>query len=76
MIKTKFQKVANKVKTDKDHVHILLQYNPTESITNIVSRLKQHSTYEAWEYHWYFLSHQYWKEKTLWSDGYFVASIG
>ena len=42
------------METDKDHVHILLQYNPTDSM------LKKH----------------YWKEHTLWSDGYFAASIG
>ena len=31
-----------RMETDKDHIHILLQYNPTDSITNIVSLLKQY----------------------------------
>ena len=39
---------VKRMETDKDHVHILLQYSPTDSITNIVSCLKQYSTYEAW----------------------------
>ena len=34
-----------RMETDQDHIHILLQYNPTDSITEIASRLKQHSTY-------------------------------
>lgn len=30
----------------------------------------------VWKHYWSFLNQKYWKEKTLWSDGYFVASIG
>jgi len=33
-----------RMETDRDHIHILLQYNPTDSITKIVSFLKQQST--------------------------------
>lgn len=36
-----------RMETDKDHLHMLLQYNPTDSVTRIVSTLKQHSTYYA-----------------------------
>lgn len=28
-----------KMETDKNHIHLLIQYNPTDSITKIVSRL-------------------------------------
>ncbi len=63
------------METDRDHLHILLQYNPTDSITRIVSLLKQHSTHLAWADHEPFLCRHYWKEKTFWSDGYFAASI-
>lgn len=65
-----------KMETDKDHIHILLQYNPTDSIKNIVSLLKQKSTYMAWINYNNILKRCYWKEHTLWSDGYFAASIG
>ena len=65
-----------RMETDKDHIHILLQYNPVDSITSIVSLLKQFSTYKAWKHHHKMLSQYYWKEKTLWSDGYFAASVG
>lgn len=64
------------METDSDHLHILLQYNPTDSISRIVSLLKQHFTYRVWQAHETFLSKHYWKEKTFWSDGYFAASIG
>ena len=64
------------METDKDHIHILLQYNPTDSITQIVSSLKQESTYHAWKLFYPMLRQHYWKERTLWSDGYFAASIG
>lgn len=33
------------METDREHIHILLQYNPRDSVTRIVSTLKQHSTY-------------------------------
>lgn len=36
-----------RMETDRDHIHMLIQYNPTDSITNIVSVLKQHTTYKA-----------------------------
>ena len=29
-----------RMQSEKDHIHILLQYNPTDSITKIVSVLK------------------------------------
>ena len=65
-----------RMETDRDHIHMLLQYNPTDSVTRIVSALKQRSTWTAWKKYDTFLKRHYWKERTLWSDGYFAASIG
>lgn len=65
-----------RMETDRDHIHILLQYNPTDSITKIVSSLKQQSTWLAWKSHGAMLQKHYWRERTLWSDGYFAASVG
>ena len=39
------------METDKDHIHILLQYPPGDSIRHIVSILKQESTYYIWRTH-------------------------
>ena len=43
-----------------DHVHILLQYNPTGSVSRIVSVLKQCSTQYAWRDYDDFLCQFYW----------------
>lgn len=64
------------IETDKDHIHILLQYNSKDSIAYVVKTLKQISTFEMWKHYQHYLSKYYWKERTLWSDGYFACSIG
>ena len=66
------------MEVDKDHVHVLVNYNPTQSILEIVRLLKQVSTYRLWrtnDNHRYLQKH-FWKERTFWSDGYFACSIG
>ena len=62
--------------TDKDHVHILLEYSLKVSVSDIVKQFKQYSMYQMWGYHEEYLTKQYWKHKILWSDGYFSCSIG
>lgn len=64
------------METDKDYVHLLIQYPPTDSISAIVRVLKQGSTYSMWRKHSACLRKVYWYRKTLWSKGYFFASIG
>lgn len=64
------------METDKDHVHILLEYTPYMSVSLIVKTLKQYSTYQMWDVHEEYLSKMYWKRRVLWSDGYFACSIG
>ena len=64
------------METDKDHVHMLLKYSPNVSVSDIVKQLKQYRTYQMWKSHKGYLSKQYWKHQILWSDGYFVCSIG
>lgn len=64
------------METDKDHVHILLEYRPKVSVSEIVKQLKQDSTHQMWSHHSDYLSRRYWKHRTLWSDGYFACSIG
>ena len=64
------------METDKDHVHILLEYSPKVSVSDIVKQLKQYRAYQMWKIHGDYLSKQYWKHYILWSDGYFACSIG
>ena len=62
--------------SDIDHIHFLIRYIPRLSVTSIVRRLKQQSTMAIWQKHKSILSRNFWKERTFWSDGYFVCSIG
>lgn len=65
-----------RMETDKDHVHILLQYTPNDTVSQIVSTTKSYSTYHIWKKHNEYLKNYFWKENTFWSDGYFACSIG
>ena len=66
------------MEVDKDHIHMLVSYNPTQSVLDIVRLLKQISTYRIWRQNnnYNYLKKQFWVEKTFWSDGYFTCSIG
>lgn len=80
-IKNKCFEIANRsnfdidiLETDKDHIHLLVNYEPKISLLSIVRRLKQETTFHVWKN--FDLSKEFWKERTFWSDGYFVCSIG
>lgn len=64
------------MEADKDHIHLMIQHIPRMSISSIVNRIKSISTKRIWELHPTILQKHFWKEKTFWSDGYFVCSIG
>ena len=62
--------------TDKDHIHILLEYDATERICDIISVIKQRTTHWLWMRYRDVLSKKYWKKHIFWSDGYFACSVG
>lgn len=64
------------LETDKDHVHLLVDAPPTLSPFDIINRLKSQSTFHIWKRFANFLQRHFWKEKTFWSDGYFVCTTG
>jgi len=66
------------MEVDKNHVHLLVQYSPTQSVLEVVRWFKQISTFRIWRQNknHNYLSKHFWKEKTFWSDGYFACSIG
>ena len=39
------------METDGDYIHILLQYNPSDSITKIIGVLKSYNAYHIWRAH-------------------------
>jgi putative transposase len=61
---------------DQDHIHLLIETIPRISPSQICRVLKQESTIFLWKNHSNYLSKFYWKEQTLWSDGYFCSTIG
>lgn len=64
------------IETDKDHVHLLVSAEPKVSPLQIVRRLKQESTARLWKLYPHELHRWFYRERTLWTDEYFVSSIG
>ena len=72
----KYNVTIKEMETDKDHIHYLIETEPNISVSQIVNLMKSYITYHIWERHQEFLSKHFWKEHTLWTDGYFVCSVG
>lgn len=68
--------VIHSMECDKDHIHYLIETTPNVCISNIVRAMKSYTTYHIWKEYNQFLSRIFWKEKTFWTDGYFITSIG
>ena len=64
------------METDKDHIHLMIQYFPRISISAIINRIKSMTTHCIWSQHEKLLRKHFWREKTFWTDGYFACSIG
>lgn len=64
------------MQTDKDHIHLLVDYDTTQTVADIVKCIKQKSTYYLWQRYAVLLSQHYWKKRVFWSDGYFACSVG
>lgn len=64
------------METDKDHIHYMISYTPTLSISKIVNLMKSYVTFHIWKIEYKMLKKEFWKEKTFFTDGYFVCSIG
>lgn len=62
---------------DKNHIHILIEFKPFLSITQVVRRLKQYTTNYIWTHKEEYIKKYYWKNKRiLWTNGYFCGTIG
>lgn len=64
------------MEVDIDHLHLMITSTPNLSPTQIVRKLKQESTIYMWQLFPEELKKHFWKERTFWTDGYFVSSIG
>jgi putative transposase len=82
-IKLLFKNICNKhsvfikyMESDKNHIHYLLETSPNINISNLIKTIKSYTTYHIWNKYNNILNKHYWKERILWTDGYFICSIG
>ena len=60
---------------DKDHVHMLVSIPPTMAVGKAVGIIKQNTAREM-KQKFPFLKQVYWGSEGIWSDGYFVSTVG
>ena len=63
------------VNHDEDHLHLLVSIPPTMSVGKVVGIIKQNTTKEL-KQKFPFLKAVYWGTDALWSEGYFVSTVG
>ena len=63
------------VNHDEDHVHLLISIPPTMSVGNAVKIIKS-NTAKALKQKFPFIKETYWGNDGIWSDSYFVSTIG
>jgi len=63
------------VNHDKDHLHLLVSIPPKMSVGSVVRIIKTNTSREL-KQKFPFLKKLYWGTDGVWSDGYFVSTIG
>ena len=63
------------VNHDKDHIHLLISIPPTMTVGEVVGLVKQNTSKEL-KQKFPFLKKIYWGTDQVWSDGYFVSTVG
>ena len=48
------------METDKDHIHYMIETEPTMSISKIVNLMKSYTTYHIWKRYSQYLQKQFW----------------
>ena len=61
---------------EADHIHLLISYPPSKTLSNLVGNLKGSITKQLWDKYEQRLKVYYWKKRVLWTPSYFVASCG
>ena len=58
-----------------DHIHMVMIIPPKYAVSEVVGEIKQYTASKIREkFTW--LENVYWKERVVWSPGYFVSTIG
>ena len=73
---TKSNIIIKYMETDKDHIHYMIETEPTISISKVANLIKSYTTYHIWKKYTEYLKNHFWKEHTFWTEGYFVCSEG
>ena len=63
------------IEHDKDHVHMLVSIPPKMSVGKVVGIIKANTSRRLKE-KFPFLKDVYWGTDGMWSDGYFVSTVG
>ena len=63
------------VNHDSDHVRLLVSIPPTMAIWKVVGLIKQNTSREL-KQRFPFLKGVYWGTESVWSEGYFVSTVG
>ena len=65
----------HEINGEEDHVHLLVTIPPKISISKAVSTIKA-NTSSALKKRFDFIKKAYWGTDGMWSDGYFVSTVG
>ena len=58
-----------------DHIHLLMVIPPRYAVSEVIGRVKQYTASRLRQkFAW--LEKVYWKERVVWSPGYFVSTVG
>ena len=60
---------------DKDHIHMVISIPPTMSVGKAVGIIKQ-NTAKMLKQKFPFMREVYWGTESVWSEGYFVTTVG
>ena len=63
------------VNHDKDHIHMQVDIPPTIGVGKVVGLIKQ-NTCKGLKQKFLFLKEVYWGTDSVWSEGYFVTTLG
>ena len=63
------------VNHDKDHLHMLVSIPPALAVGKAVGIIKQNTAREL-KQKFPFIKQAYWMNDSVWSDGYFVSTVG
>ena len=67
--------IIEEVNTDEDHAHLLMSVPPKIAVSTSVRIIKSNSA-KALKEKFPFLKKTYWGTEGVWSDGYFVSTVG